>query len=161
MAISVGDKLPEATFKEMTADGPANVSSADLFGGKTVVAFAVPGAFTPTCHAKHVPGFLDKLEELKAKGVDDVACIAVNDVFVMNAWSRDTGGKDKIRFLSDGNAEFTKAIGLDFDASGAGLGIRSRRYAMLVKDGVVKALNIEDAPGKADISSAENLLKAL
>lgn len=161
MTIAVGNKLPEATFKVMTADGPANVTTAEVFGGKTVAAFAVPGAFTPTCHAKHVPGFLDKMDELKSKGVDDVVCIAVNDVFVLNAWSKETGGKDKIRFLSDGNAEFTKAIGMDFDASGAGLGTRSRRYAMLVKDGVVKALNIEDAPGKADISSAENLLKSL
>ncbi|MEC9369063.1 MAG: peroxiredoxin [Pseudomonadota bacterium] len=161
MTISVGSKLPEATFKIMTADGPTNITTKEIFSGKTVAAFAVPGAFTPTCHAKHVPGFLDKMDALKSKGVDEVVCIAVNDHFVLNAWAKDTGAKDKIRFLADSGAEFTKAIGMEFDASAGGLGTRSRRYAMLVKDGVVKALNIEDAPGKAEISSAENLLKSL
>ena len=161
MTISVGDRLPDATFKTMTDDGPSDMTTADVFAGKTVAAFAVPGAFTPTCHAKHLPGFLDNLDALKAKGVDTVACISVNDVFVMNAWSKDSGGAGKILFLADGNGEFSEAVGLAFDASGAGLGTRSRRYAMLVEDGVVKTLNIEEAPGVAEASSAAELLKAL
>lgn len=161
MTISVGDRLPDVTFKVMTADGPSDMTTADVFSGKTVAAFAVPGAYTPTCHAKHLPGFLDNLDAFKAKGVDTVACIAVNDVFVMGAWAKDTGGDGKILFLADGNGEFTKAAGIEFDGSAAGLAIRSRRYAMLVEDGVVKAINIEEAPGVAEASSASELLKAL
>ena len=160
MSISVGDTLPEATFKVMTNDGLADMSVGDVFAGKTVAAFAVPGAFTPTCHAKHMPGFLDNLDALKAKGVDAVVCIAVNDPFVLDVWAKETGAEGKIQVLSDGNATFTQAIGLDFDGSAVGLGTRSQRYAMLVEDGTVKALNVEEAPASAEASSAEELLKA-
>lgn len=161
MSIAVGEKLPEATFRVMTADGPATKSVADVFGGKKVAAFAVPGAYTPTCHAKHVPGFLDNLDALKARGVDDVVCIAVNDPFVLGKWAGDTGADGKITFLSDGNGEFTRAIGLELDGSAVGLGMRSKRYALLADDGVVTVLNIEDVPSTADASSAEALLKSL
>lgn len=161
MSLSVGDRVPDANFTVMTEEGPAAMSSADVFNGKKVVAFAVPGAFTPTCHLKHLPGFLDHLDEFKQRGVDTVACIAVNDIFVLDAWAKATGGEGKILFLADGNDEFSKAAGLDFDASAVGLGMRSKRYAMLVEDGVVKVLNIEDAPASAIISSADELLKSL
>ena len=159
--ITVGSHLPDVTFKVMTDKGPADMKTAEIFGGKTVVLFAVPGAFTPTCHAKHVPSYVANHDALKAKGVDTIACTSVNDVFVLNEWSKATGSQGKITMLADGGAAFVKAIGLDVDLSGPGLGIRSRRYAMLVKDGVVKALNIEEAPGKMEKSSAEELLKAL
>ena len=159
--IAVGSPLPDVTFKVMTDKGPADMKTAEFFGGKTVAIFAVPGAFTPTCHAKHVPSFVANYDALKAKGVDTVACTSVNDVFVLNEWSKATNSQGKITMLADGGAAFVKAIGLDVDLSGPGLGVRSRRYAMLVKDGVVKALNIEDAPGKMEKSSAEELLKAL
>lgn len=158
MPIAVGDRLPEATFKIRTPEGLKDITTSELCSGKKVVLFAVPGAFTPTCHAKHVPSFLSKLEEFKAKGVDTIACVAVNDAFVMDAWAKATGAEGKILFLSDGNATFTKAIGLDFDGSAFGLGVRSKRYSMYVEDGVVKALNVEDAPGVMDRSSAEVLL---
>lgn len=161
MSIAVGEKLPEATFRVMTADGPAAKTVADVFAGKKVAAFAVPGAYTPTCHAKHVPGFLDNLDALKARGVDDVVCIAVNDPFVLGKWAADTGADGKITFLSDGNGEFTRAIGLELDGSAVGLGMRSKRYALLADDGVVTVLNIEDVPSTADASSAEALLKSL
>ncbi len=161
MTISVGDKMPEATFNVMTAGGPGQMTSAELFDGRKVVIFAVPGAFTPTCHMKHLPGFISNADALKAKGVDTIACVSVNDVFVMNAWAEQSGAKNKITFLADGSANFTKAIGMDLDASGFGMGIRSKRYAMLVDNGVVKVINEEDAPGKAEISSAEEILKAL
>ena len=161
MTISVGDKMPEATFNVMTAEGPGQMTSAELFDGRKVVIFAVPGAFTPTCHMKHLPGFISNADALKAKGVDTIACVSVNDVFVMKAWAEQSGAKDKITFLADGSANFTKAIGMDLDASGYGMGIRSKRYAMLVDNGVVKVINEEDAPGKAEISSAEKILKAL
>lgn len=161
MTISVGDKMPEATFNVMTAEGPGQMTSAELFDGRKVVIFAVPGAFTPTCHMKHLPGFISNADALKAKGVDTIACVSVNDVFVMNAWAEQSGAKNKITFLADGSADFTKAIGMDLDASGFGMGIRSKRYAMLVDNGVVKVINEEDAPGKAEISSAEEILKAL
>jgi len=161
MSISVGDKLPEANFLVMTGDGPSGMSTSDVFAGKKVAAFAVPGAFTPTCHLKHLPGFLDHLNDFKDHGVDTVACIAVNDIFVLDAWAKNSGAEGKILFLADGNGDFTKAIGLDFDASAVGLGMRSKRYAMLVDDGVVKVLNIEDAPASAIISSADELLKSL
>ena len=137
------------------------MTTAEIFGGKKVVLFAVPGAFTPTCHLKHLPGFIDNADAFKKKGVDTVACVAVNDPFVLDAWAKASGGKGKVLFLSDGNGEFTKKIGLDFDGSGIGLGTRSKRYAMLVEDGVVKALNIEDSPGVADASTAEKLLAAM
>jgi len=161
MSISVGDKLPEANFTVMTGDGPSGMSTSDVFAGKKVAAFAVPGAFTPTCHLKHLPGFLDHLNDFKDRGVDTVACIAVNDIFVLDAWAKNTGAEGKILFLADGNGDFSKAVGLDFDASAVGLGMRSKRYAMLVEDGVVKVLNIEDAPASAIISSADELLKSL
>jgi glutaredoxin/glutathione-dependent peroxiredoxin len=157
MAIQVGDKLPDATFTVMGAEGPEKKTTADIFGGKKVALFAVPGAYTPTCHKQHMPGFVDRVEELKAKGCDMVACTAVNDVFVMNAWAEDTGAKGKIEMLADGGAAFAKSIGLDIDLTAPGLGVRSKRYAMLIEDGVVKVLNVEDAPPQAEKSSAANL----
>ncbi len=161
MSISVGDKLPEATFLTMTAEGPTQMSTADVFDGRKVVLFAVPGAFTPTCHMTHLPGFVTHVQELKSKGVDTIACVAVNDVFVMNAWSEQTGAKDIIIFLADGSADFTKSIGMELDASGVGLGLRSQRYAMLVDDGVVKVMNVEEVASSAEASSAEKILAAL
>ena len=161
MTIKVGDKLPDVTFKVLTDDGPADMTTADVFSGKKVVVFAVPGAFTPTCNALHVPNFLGHLDEMAAKGVDTVACISVNDMFVMHAWAKSTGALGKILFLSDGNADFTKAIGLDFDASANGLGIRSKRYAMVADDGVVTVLNVEEVPKVVEASSAENIVAAL
>jgi peroxiredoxin len=161
MSISVGDKLPEATFTTMTAEGPTQMSTADVFAGRKVVLFAVPGAFTPTCHMKHLPGFVAHAADLKAKGVDTIACLSVNDVFVMNAWADQSEAKDVVTFLADGSAEFTKAIGMELDASGFGMGIRSKRYAMLVDDGVVKVINAEEAPSSAAISSAEKILEVL
>jgi len=161
MSIAVGDKIPEATFHIMTADGPGAMTTGDLFDGKTVAFFAVPGAYTPTCHAKHVPGFLAHADDLKAKGVDTIACVSVNDAFVMGKWAADTGGDGTIQFLADGNGDFARAIGMDVDLGAVGLGIRSKRYAMVVRDGEVMALNIEDAPSSAEKSSATELLKSL
>ncbi|SDQ79954.1 peroxiredoxin [Pseudovibrio sp. Tun.PSC04-5.I4] len=161
MVIKVGDKLPAATFKTNSTDGPVDLSTNDLFAGKTVVLFAVPGAFTPTCHLNHLPGFIDNADAINAKGVDTIAVVSVNDAFVMAAWSRDTRADNKILFLADGSADFTKAIGLELDASAFGMGIRSKRYSMIVKDGVLSSLNIEEAPGEATISSAENILSQL
>jgi peroxiredoxin len=161
MTIAVGDKLPEATFKVRTAEGLKDVSTQELTAGRKVVLFAVPGAFTPTCHAKHVPSYLEHLDALQAKGVDTVACVAVNDAFVLDAWGRAVGADGKITLLSDGNGTFTKAIGLDFDGSGFGLGTRSKRYAMLVENGVVKALNVEESPGVMEVSGADRMLAAL
>lgn len=161
MAIKVGDKLPQATFRVMTAEGPAAKTTEELFKGRKVVLFAVPGAFTPTCHKNHLPGFLAKAGEIKAKGIEEIFVTGVNDVFVMDAWSKATGGTGVIGFLSDGNADFAKAIGLSMDGSGFGLGTRSQRYSMVVEDGLVTALNVEDAPGKAEASGAEALLAQL
>lgn len=161
MPIVVGDRLPDAIFKVMTTDGPAERRTADIFAGKKVVLFAVPGAFTPTCHKNHLPGFFEHSKDIKAKGVDTIAVTAVNDVFVMNAWKKASGINDEIEFLADGGGQFAKALGLEVDLSGGGLGVRSKRYSMLVEDGVVKILNIEDAPGKADVSGAKNLLTML
>ncbi len=161
MAISVGDRLPESTFRVMTENGPAPKTTEEIFKGRRVVLFAVPGAFTPTCHKNHLPGFLANADAIKAKSVDAIAVTGVNDVFVMNAWAEHTGAKDKIEFLSDGNADFAKALGLALDGSGFGLGTRSQRYSMIVNDGVVEAVNVEDAPGKADVSGAEALMKQL
>ncbi len=160
MPIKVGDRLPNATFMVMTPEGPKPRTTDEIFKGKKVVLFAVPGAFTPTCHKNHLPGFVKNAAAIKAKGVDTIAVTGVNDVFVMDAWKKASGG-DSIEFLADGSAKFASAIGLTADLTERGLGIRSQRYAMLVEDGVVKTLNIEDAPGKAEISSAENLLKSL
>jgi len=157
MTIKTGDKLPEAVFMEMTANGPEPRKTDDIFAGKTVALFAVPGAFTPTCSAKHLPGFIEKAEALQGKGVDDIVCTSVNDVFVMNAWGEQTGTGGKVRMLADGNGAFAKACGLEMDASGFGMGDRSKRYSMLVKDGVVEQLNVEDG-GEFKVSSADYLL---
>ena len=161
MAIAIGDRLPEATFRIMEPDGIKTMTTGELFGGKKVVLFAVPGAFTPTCHLKHLPGFIESADEFKKEGIDTVACVAVNDPFVLGAWAEASGSKGKVLFLSDGNAEFTKKIGMDFDGSGVGLGTRSKRYAALVEDGVVKALNVEDSPGVAVESTAAKILERL
>ena len=161
MTISVGDRVPAATFRTMTPDGPAPKTSDDIFKGKKVVLFAVPGAFTPTCHKNHMPGFVKNADAIKAKGIDTIAVTAVNDVFVMDAWKKASGAEGKIEFLADGSADFAKALGLSLDASANGLGIRSKRYCMVVDDGVVKSISIEDAPGKAEISGADNLLKQI
>ena len=161
MPIKVGDRLPNATFMVMTADGPKPKTTDEIFKGKKVVLFAVPGAFTPTCHKNHLPGFVQKAGAIKAKGVATIAVTGVNDVFVMEAWKKSTGADGKIDFLADGNGEFAKAIDMAFDGSGNGLGTRSKRYSMLVDDGVVKKLNIEDAPGKCEISGGQALLAQL
>ena len=161
MTIAVGDKLPNATFKMMTSDGPSQVTTDELTKGRKIVLFGVPGAFTPTCNNNHLPGFLDNIDAIRGKGVEEVAVVAVNDMFVMEAWSKSSGGAGKITFLADGSAEFTRAAGLDLDASGFGMGVRSKRYAMLVDDGVVKVLNIEDAPTDAEKSGANALMPHL
>ncbi len=161
MAISVGSRLPETKFTMMTSSGPAPKTTSEIFGGKTIALFAVPGAFTPTCHRNHLPGFIENADALLAKGVDQIVCTAVNDIFVLSAWANATGAQDKIVFISDGNGDFAKAIGLDMDGSPMNMGIRSRRYAMLVEDGVVKVLNIEEGPGKAEKSGAAALLAAI
>lgn len=161
MTIAVGDKLPEAKFKEKTAEGPVEVTTEQLFKGKRVVLFAVPGAFTPTCTLNHLPGYLENRDTILARGVDDIAVIAVNDWHVMGAWAEHTGGFGKIHFLADFDGAFTKAVGLDTDLSGGGLGVRSKRYSMLVEDGVVKSLNIEESPGQATVSSAATMLEQI
>ena len=161
MSIKVGDKLPNAKFRVMAAEGPAWKTTDDIFKGKKVALFAVPGAFTPTCNNLHIPSFLNNADKIKGKGVDTIAVTGVNDVFVMEAWKKSTGAGGKIDFLADGNGEFAKAIDMAFDGSGNGLGTRSKRYSMLVDDGTVKTLNIEDAPGKCEISGGEALLKQL
>ena len=162
MAIKVGDKVPNATFTVMTADGPKPITTDELFKGKKVVLFAVPGAFTPTCHKNHLPGFVKNAAAIKAKGIDTIAVTGVNDAFVMDAWKSASGADGKIDyFLADGSADFAKAIGLTVDLNARGLGTRSQRYAMVVDNGVVKMLNVEDAPGKAEISGADNMLKGL
>lgn len=161
MTIKVGDKLPNATFKVKTSDGVQELTTDEIFKNKKVVLFAVPGAFTPTCSQNHLPGYLENREAILAKGVDQIAVVAVNDAFVMGAWAEKSGGEGKIQFLSDGSAAFTKAIGLDVDLSGAGLGVRSKRYSAIVEDGVVKALNIEEQPGQAVASTATALLEQL
>jgi glutaredoxin/glutathione-dependent peroxiredoxin len=161
MPIKVGDRVPNATFRVMTSEGPKPRTSDDIFKGKKVALFAVPGAFTPTCNNLHIPSFLKNAAAIKGKGVTTIAVTGVNDVFVMEAWKKATGADGKIDFLADGNGEFAKAIDMTFDGSGNGLGTRSKRYSMLVDDGVVKQLNIEDAPGKCDISGGDALLKQL
>ena len=160
MSISVGDKLPDATFMEMTANGPEPRSTEDVFAGKKIALFAVPGAYTPTCSAKHLPGFVERQGDLAAKGVDEIVCTSVNDVFVMGAWSEANGANGKVRMLADGNGAFAAAIGLEMDASGFGMGQRSQRYSMLVEDGTVKELNVEQGGG-FEVSSADYLLGQL
>ena len=160
MTIKVGDKLPQATMMTFTADGPSAITTDEVFKGKTVALFAVPGAFTPTCSAKHLPGFKNNAAELKAKGVDTIACVSVNDVFVMKAWGADQGVGDDILMLADGNGDFTKAVGLELDASRFGMGPRSQRYSLVAKDGVVTQLNVE-AGGEFRVSAADYMLEHL
>jgi peroxiredoxin len=158
--IKAGDTLPKATFTIMTGEGPKPRTSDEIFAGKKVVIFGVPGAFTPTCHKNHLPGFAAKAAEIKAKGVDTIAVTAVNDVFVMDAWAKDTGAKDSIEFLADGSGNFAKAIGLTVDLTERGLGLRSRRYAMIVDNGVVKSVDVEEAAG-VEVSGADHILAKL
>ena len=160
MPIQVGERLHQVTFRVMTSDGPVAKTTDDLFKGRKVVLVAVPGAFTPTCHRNHLPGYVQKKDEILSKGVDSILVTSVNDVFVLEAWGK-ASEAEGIEFLSDGNADFAKAIGLSMDGAGFGLGTRSQRYSMVVEDGVVQALNVEDAPSKAQHSGAENLLKDL
>jgi peroxiredoxin len=161
MTIKAGDKLPEATFKTMTEDGAKDLTTADVFAGKKVVLFGVPGAFTPTCSNNHLPGYLENHDAIIARGVDQIAVIAVNDHHVMGAWARFTGGEGKILYLADGNGDFIRALGLETDLSKGGLGIRTKRFSMIVENGTVKALNIEDSPGKAVTSGAAALMEQL
>ena len=161
MTVQIGDRIPSSNLTRATDDGPKPISTDDIFAGKTVALFAVPGAFTPTCSARHLPGFKDNREALAGKGVDTIACVSVNDAFVMGAWADSQGiGKDDILMLADGNGDFTRQIGLALDAKGFGMGERSQRYSMLVKDGVVEQLNIEQG-GEFKVSSAEHLLAQL
>ncbi|MEO0410849.1 MAG: peroxiredoxin [Pseudomonadota bacterium] len=160
MTIQVGDKIPEATLMHMTADGPAPMTTSELFGGKKVVFFSVPGAYTPTCSAKHLPGFVEKADEIKAKGVDTIACMSVNDVFVMDAWGKDQSAGDKVTMLADGNGDFASALGLELDLKSFGMGPRAQRFSLIAEDGVVTALNIEEG-GAFDVSSAEHALSQL
>ena len=158
--IKVGDRLPEAEFITMTGDGTQRFTTGTVFAGRKVVLFAVPGAFTPTCSMNHLPGFVKEADAIKAKGADTIACTAVNDVHVMNAWSRQSGADGKILMLADGNGAFAKAVGLEFDLTAHNMGHRSKRYSMIVEDGVVKALNVEDKPG-VNVSGAESVLQQL
>lgn len=160
MTIQVGDKIPSATLTTMTADGPGPVATDDYFKGRKVVVFSVPGAFTPTCSAKHLPGFVENAETILGKGVDEIACLSVNDAFVMHAWGKDAGVDGKVTMLADGNADFAKALGLEMDASGFGMGLRSKRFSMIVEDGTVSELNVEE-PGAFQVSSAEHALTQL
>ena len=160
MTIKVGDKLPDVGLQHKTADGIDTLDNAALFAGKKVVVFAVPGAFTPTCSAQHVPSFVKNIDALKSKGVDTVACVSVNDPFVMGVWGKDQASDGKVMMLADGSAKFTKAVGLELDLTERGLGVRSQRYAMVVEDGTVTQLFVEE-PGAYDVSSAENVLKTL
>jgi peroxiredoxin len=160
MTIKVGDRIPSVKMKHMTKDGVKDITTDELFKGKKVALFALPGAFTPTCSAKHLPGFVQNAEQLKGKGVQAIACLSVNDAFVMDAWGKNQNVGDKVLMLADGNADFTKAVGLEMDGTGYGMGVRSKRYSMLVDDGTVKQLNLEK-PGTFEVSNAETLLKQL
>ena len=160
MSINVGDRVPEASFKQLTPEGMQDISTRELFDGKKVVLFAVPGAFTPTCSEVHLPGFVDRLSEIQAKGVDTVACVAVNDAFVMNAWGHAREIPDDILLLADGNGDFTRAMGLELDVSGFGMGKRSKRYAAIVDNGTVQYLEVESG-GEVGVSSADAMLEAL
>jgi peroxiredoxin len=160
MSINIGDKLPSGTFKVMGKDGPEALTTDQLFNGKTVVLFSVPGAFTPTCSAKHLPGFVEQAAQIKAKGVDTIACMAVNDVFVMNAWGKASGTGDKVTMLADGSGEYARKLGLDLDLNSAGMGLRSKRFALVARDGVVTHIHVE-APGEFKVSSAEHVLGEL
>ena len=160
MTIELGDRIPSATLKEMGADGIEDVNTDSLFKGKRVAVFAVPGAFTPTCSAQHLPGFVRNADALRAKGIDEIVCLSVNDAFVMDAWGKAHNASGKVKMVADGNAQLTQALGFELDASGAGMGTRSRRYSMIVDDGEVKVLNVE-AAGAFEFSSAEHLLSQL
>ena len=161
MTISVGDKVPDTTFMTMTAEGPQPVSKDDIFTGRKVVLFSVPGAYTPTCHLTHLPGFVANADAIKAKGIDTIICVSVNDVFVMSAWGEQVSPDGKILMLADGNGEFARATDTVMDASGFGMGLRAQRYSMIVDDGVVTAFNTGDDSGQANVSGAENILAAL
>ena len=161
MAIKVGDKVPAGNFGIMKKEGPGSISTDELFKGKNVVLFSVPGAFTPTCSKTHLPGFVQTAAALKAKGIDTVACLAVNDVFVMDAWGKGAGADGKVTMLADGNATYTKALGLELDASGFGMGIRSQRFALVVKNGVVEKMMVEPSAGQCTISGGESILNNL
>jgi glutaredoxin/glutathione-dependent peroxiredoxin len=160
MAIKAGDHMPSGTLKVMTKDGPKDVSTDELFKGKKVVLFSVPGAFTPTCDARHLPGFVQLADQIRAKGVDTIACMAVNDVFVMNAWGKASSAGDKVMMLADGNGDYAKALGLELDARKFGMGTRGQRFALLVDDGALKAVNVEE-PGQFKVSAAEYILGQL
>lgn len=160
MTIKVGDRIPDVTLYVMSEQGPQAVKTGELFKGKKVALFALPGAFTPTCSAKHLPGFIEKHDELKKKGVDMIACLSVNDAFVMGAWGKQQNTGEKVTMLADGSGEFTKAIGMEFDLSARGLGVRSQRYSMLLDDGVVKTINLEK-PGAFEVSDANTLVAQL
>lgn len=160
MSVKVGDRMPEGKFKVMGENGPKDLSTDELFRGKRVVLFSVPGAFTPTCDAKHLPGYVGQAEKLRGKGVDTIACMAVNDVFVMNAWGKASGCAGKVLMLADGNGDYARALGLTLDARGFGMGSRSQRFALLVEDGTVKQAHIEE-PGQFKVSSAERVLEQL
>lgn len=160
MSINTGDTLPDAKLVKVTEGGPEQVSAADYFKGRKVALFSVPGAFTPTCSAKHLPGFVEKAAELKAKGIDEIACTAVNDAFVMGAWGKSAGAGDAVTMLADGNGDFANAVGLTMDGKAFGMGTRGQRYSMIVNDGVVEQLNVE-APGEFKVSSADHMLEQL
>jgi peroxiredoxin len=161
MTINVGDRIPSVALKQLTPEGVKEVATDEIFRGKRIVLIAVPGAFTPACSQRHLPGYVERSADIKAKGIDEIACVAVNDAFVMGAWGRDQKAEGKVRMLADGSGDFTRALGLELDLSKGGLGIRSKRYSMLVDDGVVKSLNVEQQPGQVDLSGAEAMLKAL
>lgn len=160
MTIAVGDKLPEATLTEMTGEGPKPRTTGEIFDGRKVALFSVPGAFTPTCSAKHLPGFIQQADSLKAKGVDEIICIAVNDAFVMGAWGKAQNADGKVSMLADGNGDFSIALGLDLDARAHGMGVRGKRFSMVVENGEVKVLNVE-GPGEFQVSSADHMLTQL
>lgn len=160
MTIRIGDTIPTASLTKVTEDGPDRISATDYFAGRRIALFSVPGAFTPTCSARHLPGFVDKADELKAKGIDEIACTAVNDAFVMAAWGKSSGVDGQVTMLADGNGEFAKAVGLEMDGSKYGMGLRAQRYSMVVNDGVVEQLNVEEG-GAFEVSSAEHLLGQL
>ena len=160
MTIQVGDRIPSATLLKATAEGPQPVDTDSFFAGRKVALFSVPGAFTPTCSARHLPGFVEKADDLKSKGVDEIVCVAVNDAFVLQAWAQQSGAEGKVTMLSDGNGEFSKALGLTMDATKFGMGQRGQRWSAIVEDGVVRELNVEE-PGAFSVSSAEFLLNQL
>ena len=161
MTIKVGDKVPSATLRYLSPEGPKEITTDELFRGKKVALFAVPGAFTPTCSQRHLPGYVEKAADLKGKGIDTIACVAVNDVFVMDAWGKSQNCGDKVMMLADGSGEFAKALGMELDMRSRGLGVRSQRYSMLVDNGTVKSLNLEAQPGQVEASGADAMLKSL